>query len=340
MASQTKRAGLPQEVNDEFPILRALGIALLIFVTLSYTLRLYVKLGILKTFRKDDYALIVAYLSFLPLGAIAPLFGRYGTKLNQGDLSVLPAITTSARVFNSVYVVCATFCKISVMFLVLSLLGPHDIKQRFVVYSTTAICLLLGITYFSFCFTCGVTDIQKTSTTCTLYAAANGISLAWSFSNTFADIVFAAQCVRLIWQATMSLRTRITASFLLSFSSIGAIASALRVATILGWGWNTFDGQRLHVTRWSLVEAGICLIAICLASTRPLLKKISGQDSSYAMSGGQYGQSNKQTGRGLSRKDNHGDEIPLKIGVQTIVEVEQREQGGEGFEKHSVSVGV
>ncbi|KAG8630431.1 hypothetical protein KVT40_002050 [Elsinoe batatas] len=348
MDTLNKRAGLPAEVLSEFPILRSVGITLLVLVILAFGLRLYVKLGILKTFRNDDIALVLAVLSFIPLGVIAPLFGVYGARLNRGDFSIIPAISMAARIFNSVYVLCATLCKLSVLLLILSLLGPRDRKLRLIAYFITSISVILGIIFFAFCFTCGVTDIQRLNTgTCHLYDAANGVSLAWSFSNTIADIVYAALCATLIWNATMSFPTRITTSFLLSFSSVGAIASALRVATILGWGWTTFDGQRLHVTRWSLIEAGICIIAICLASTRPLLKKISGQDSSIGTGGqyGQYGQASASKGRGMSKGHGtqHGDEIPLKIGVQTIVEVEQIDGGegrGEGRRGNSVSVGV
>ncbi|TKX19701.1 hypothetical protein C1H76_8147 [Elsinoe australis] len=333
---------LPHEVLVEFPILRSLGIALLVVVTLCYVLRLYVKLAILRTFRSDDIALAIAYLLFWPLGVINILFAGWGLRLNAGELDVLKHITTAAIAYNSIYVACAVSCKISVMLLVRSLLGPHDKKRRTLAYGITGISTLLGVVYFAFCFTCGVTDTAKTSTTCTLYGASNGVSLAWSFSNTAANIIFASLCVSLIWSATMSLRTRIIASGLLSFSSVGAIASALRIATILGWGWTTFDGQRLHVTRWSLIEAGICISAICLASLRPLLKKLSLEKSSYAGTGDQY----KSASKGgvtfnTNNRANHGDEIPLKIGVQTVFEVEEQ-RGGSGElgmgKQHSVSV--
>ncbi|PNS14940.1 hypothetical protein CAC42_2169 [Sphaceloma murrayae] len=330
---------LPHEVVTEFPLLKSFAIALLIVVNVTFALRVYVKIGILGKFRSDDIALTISYLLFWPLGVIACLFANWGAYLNRGDYSVIPAVTSAAKVYYSTYAACAVSCKISVMLLVLSLLGPHDRWQRMLAMGITGLTTILGIIYFAFCFTCGVTDIAQTSTTCTLYTASNTVSLAWSFSNTAADIIFAFLCVTLIWRATMALRTRIVASCLLSFSSIGAIASALRIATILGWDWTTFDGERLRVTRWSLIEAGICIAAICLASLRPLLKKLSLDGSSYGASGGQYYMnSTTQQRKTMEGTNRHGDEVPLKIGVQHVFEVEEGIGPGPDPGQHSLEV--
>ncbi|PNS17049.1 hypothetical protein CAC42_5013 [Sphaceloma murrayae] len=328
---------LPREVATELPLLKSFALAFLVIVNVTFALRLYVKIGILRQFRPEDIALTISYLLFWPLGIFAYLFGNWGSQLNKGDVSVVPLIITVAKAYNCTYAVCAVSCKISVMLLVLSLLGPHDRWQRMLAIGITVLSSLLGITYFAFSFTCGVADVGPAGTICTLRGAANGVSLAWSFANTIADAIFASLCVALIWQATIALRTRIVASCLLSFSSVGAIASALRIATILGWGWTTSDGERARIGKWSLIEAGICISAVCLASLRPLLKKLSLERSSQGRSDGQnYINSTTYQTKTTADANKHGDEVPLKIGVQHVFEVEEGPSSEHG--QHTLEV--
>lgn len=195
--------------------------------------------------------------------------------INKGDLNAITQTIKLVKAFNSLYAAEATASKISSAFMVLGLVGPHDRIARWVVYLVTSIAIVLGMVFFGFTFTCALDGITLDhGETCNTLIPANVLNIAWSFSLAVADVTYTVLCTRLIWQAVMSMRVRVTACILLSLTSIGAVASILRCATLLGWGYITLDGQHVRMVTWSVVEGGMAIIGMSLVACRPLLVRV------------------------------------------------------------------
>jgi len=160
----------------------------------------------------------------------------------------------------------------SVGVFLLYLFPAQDRIRRGIVYFLLFASITLATIVFALGFTCGGNTLsQSRGARCHLVGAYNHSNLAWSVVNMVTDFSFSILCVQLIFLAKLNIRAKLVASSLMLIASAGAACSILRVTACAGVGWSDLTLGRTVIARYSTLEAGICIIAGCLATLRPLM---------------------------------------------------------------------
>jgi len=75
-------------------------------------------------------------------------------------------------------------------------------------------------------------------------------------------------------------RTKVSACLLLAFGTVGGLASIIRIGIIIPQipGTSTL-GESIDPSIWTVIEPGLGITAASLATLRPLMRKLSGRDS-------------------------------------------------------------
>lgn len=89
--------------------------------------------------------------------------------------------------------------------------------------------------------------------------------------NTVSDGVLTGLGVWALVKAKMSPATKLSASLLLIFGSIGVIASCIRIA--VQFPLVSIEVSGILLVEWSNIEAGVCIIAGSMVTLRPLYQR-------------------------------------------------------------------
>lgn len=186
-------------------------------------------------------------------------------------------LTQNLRWESGLYTLTVLLIKISTGLSILRLYANGARIQKAVIWVLTGISSLLGFVFFIFAVaTCGIGfGSSGRVSTCGLQTAFDKVSLTWSILNAVNDIVFAALAILLLWGMQLGRATKISAGALLLVGTVGGVASCLRVAVFLGWEGQ--DGplvSKLRVGTWSQFEQGLCMLAACAMTLRPLLRQV------------------------------------------------------------------
>ena len=108
-----------------------------------------------------------------------------------------------------------------------------------------------------------------------------GLTFASSALNSVADFTFAILPLFIVKDLRMTKRSKRLIGGILAFANIACIATIIRMPSIPGLArGDDFLYETTGVALWSDVEVGIGIAAACLATMRPLLRKIFGRRSS------------------------------------------------------------
>ncbi|PNS21193.1 Glutathione transporter 1 [Sphaceloma murrayae] len=292
-----------------------LATALAVCVSIAMAARVYSKAVILKNFGADDIVMSFAYLLYIACLACMFYFEFLGNRFAAGDFRLINVPQTVTMTFNSVYASCTICCKISIAIFMLRIFEVQKFWHKFTIYGLTIFSTILGILFFASAFTCGTVSITVSSTAsnCKFFSAARNISITWGVANTTTDIGFAALCFLLTWSVLTGMRTRIIASTLLSFGSLAAVASVLRVVACFE---PNLARRKYLVGRYSLLEAGVCIAAASLATTRPLFRLIVTKAKTITKKSTSSSMTDRSTGKQDQDSTSKG---PMTIVLQQIM---------------------
>ncbi|KAF2153543.1 hypothetical protein K461DRAFT_268097 [Myriangium duriaei CBS 260.36] len=251
---------------------KRLSIILLVISSIAVPLRLFVRIKILRCVSAADYAIVLAYLFFL--GMITTDMLVY-TTISPTNLNIHVFVGCTLA-YNTLYAATSVCSKLSISLFVIHILGPLRPVQRAVVITVLVISSILAVINTALVLNCGVMVLLDRSATplCEGSKAPNKLmTIAWTATNITADTVYALLCLGMIWSANLTIKSKLIAGLLLSFGSLGAIVSVLRLLASAGWGWTGFYQGLILVARFSNLESGITITAICLATTKPLVMK-------------------------------------------------------------------
>lgn len=177
------------------------------------------------------------------------------------------------RLVNAFYCLAMIAAKASLSVFFHHLLTPNHKWQRRYIKTIFALVSIYGLVYiFLGLFTCGNEDPSEPRDTCAFETSYRHISMAWSFLTAISDWSFCILTIMLLWNLKLRRRTKISIAALLLFGTLGSLASILR---IIVQSLNIPRGlQFIIVGRWSIIEAGICIITASLATLRPLFHKV------------------------------------------------------------------
>jgi len=160
---------------------------------------------------------------------------------------------------------------LSVFFL--GLFGPAHYYRRIYIWTALGICTIINFIFFILDIsTCGIIGNENSQTTCSFANAGHDISVVMSIINASVDLSYSVLAITLLATTNLDRWAKVTAAVLLSFGTLGGVASVLRVVVQVAYVPAPIYG--ILVGRWSTIEAGICITTAGLATTRPLFRAI------------------------------------------------------------------
>lgn len=155
--------------------------------------------------------------------------------------------------------------------------------QFVLIYTTVATSILSSTAALLYClFRCGSNldeyVMRQLINKCTPKGLDLFISYQQAAVTTLTDLVFVALTLLILWNANMSLRSKLSVGIILCLAALGCICSAIRFRYIEGLAETTdFFWQAVNIGIWSTIECGATIIAGCLATLRPLCKRMLGK---------------------------------------------------------------
>ncbi|KAI4717411.1 integral membrane protein [Aureobasidium sp. EXF-10727] len=254
------------------------------FWILSWTivsLRIYVRTVMIKSFGKDDIAMIITLLLFTAYlscqaAAVTHGIGRHRKDIPQDALPIGFAAWMFAEIF---YTLSASVLKVAVgLFLErITQNKVHIVMLRIMMAAT----LLVGTVYFFVAlFQCTPISFYwdfspNAKGHCISPMVLVVISYVASVLNGAADFFFGILPIFIVKDLNMRKNTKIVVAAILGFAAIGSLSTLVRLPYVKQLG--TYKGEFLYtstyIALWSTVEVGIGISAASLATLRPLVQK-------------------------------------------------------------------
>ncbi|KEQ74801.1 hypothetical protein M436DRAFT_23581, partial [Aureobasidium namibiae CBS 147.97] len=239
--------------------------------SVALSLRLYVRISIVKGFGLDDVCLIIAQ-------AMVVIEKIYTVSLCAvWNVEQLAKMLQSSVMFTMFYCFSLVFLKISLAFFYLRIVIQR--WQRWVIFMTVTVFTLYGLAYaFIYLFRCGlnVNDqlISRAEGKCIPDHTLLVMTYVFGSVDTLTDFIYAFLPIYVLWNSNMPLGMKFTAGFLLCIGSVSSICALIRVATLSNLNSDIeFFKQAVQTGLWSVIEPGLAIVATSLAACRPLWRK-------------------------------------------------------------------
>ncbi|KAF1844233.1 uncharacterized protein K460DRAFT_317534 [Cucurbitaria berberidis CBS 394.84] len=252
-------------------------IAFLVLAWFFILLRIWTRSYIISSFGWDDTTMILAGMIFTVYCS-----GQFYIEANGGGTHVssvaqLQSLTKWVVVSEATYIMAMMVLKIS-----LGIFFARIIVQRWqflLIYITVGVNIVSSAAAFFYClFRCGPDlnnyVLQQLSEKCTPQALDRFMAYQQAAFTTLTDIIFFALPIFILWNANMGRKSKLSVGFILCLAALGCICSMIRFRYVDGLTQvDDFFWNAVNVAIWSTIEAGASIIAGCLATLRPLLKR-------------------------------------------------------------------
>ncbi|THY49561.1 integral membrane protein [Aureobasidium pullulans] len=267
--------------DDLRPQVMGVMIAFWVLTWVIVGLRVYVRAVMIKSFGRDDVAMIVALLLFTgylscQAAAVTHGIGRHRKDIPHEDLHIGFAAWMFAEVF---YTASASILKVAVgLFLErITQNKMHILIIRIMMAAT----MLIGTIYLLVAlFQCTPISFywdfsENAKGHCISPMVLVVISYIASVLNGAADFFFGILPIFIVKDLNMRRNTKIVVAAILGFAAIGSLSTLVRLPYVKQLG--TYKGEFLYtstyIALWSTVEVGIGISAASLATLRPLVQK-------------------------------------------------------------------
>ncbi|KAG9951424.1 integral membrane protein, partial [Aureobasidium melanogenum] len=246
------------------------------------SLRVYVRAFMIKSFGKDDVAMIVTLLLFTAYlscqaAAVTHGIGRHRKDIPEKDLPIGFAAWMFAEIF---YTASASVLKVAVG-LFLERITQNRVHILIIRIMMAATMLIGTIYFFVALFQCTPISFYwdfspNAKGHCISPMVLVVISYVASVLNGGADFFFGILPIFIVKDLNMKRNTKIVVAGILGFAAIGSLSTLVRLPYVKQLG--TYKGDFLYtstyIALWSTVEVGIGVSAASLATLRPLVQKI------------------------------------------------------------------
>ncbi|PSN71393.1 hypothetical protein BS50DRAFT_546721 [Corynespora cassiicola Philippines] len=263
-------------------------IAFLVINTIAFGLRVLSRGYVHKRFGADDWMMVVAYLAFVVTIVMVILALHHGYGLHMSELSEAPERLRNALKYfiigQPIYGVACGAVQLSIGLLLLRI-ASTPIYRHVIIVSlaiiassslATSILLALQCRPLSFAW--------KGSETGTCFHPSVIVKIGYAFS--VMDIAsswgYSILPIPILWHMDMHWRAKISILLILAMGVVSSTATILRFKGLM-FLVNNHDllYDMVPANTWSLVEVSIAILAACLATYPPLLRRlhIQGFDS-------------------------------------------------------------
>ncbi|RDI83214.1 hypothetical protein Vi05172_g6947 [Venturia inaequalis] len=235
--------------------------------------RLWIRTRMVKSLGWDDYMMMNFIVYSAALIIIVANGGGTHIKVTDTKRTAV-TYTLVAEVF---YLMTIMFLKISLGLFFLRVVSKK--WQRKVVYATMFLSTIINIYHTVFVvFSCGSPQHyleRMIQMKCVRKSVELGLAYEQAAVTTITDFVFALLPLPLLWNVSMDRRSKTLVGCILGLGTLGSIFSIVRFKYIDGLGSHEdFFWNAANVSIWSTMEMGTGIIAGCLATMRPLFKKL------------------------------------------------------------------
>ncbi|KAF7194093.1 hypothetical protein HII31_04614 [Pseudocercospora fuligena] len=249
----------------------------LLSVWITLSLRLWVRIALIRSFGWDDAFLLFAALIFTGYCTVVFMIETVGgaQRINELDLDELSRLVGIVVASFDLYISAMILFKISLGIFYLRIVIRS--WQRYAVYTAVILNTIYGtFMFFIALFNCGDPSRyleNEIAQVCLDKSAIYSIQLAGCIINAITDWTFAILPIFVLTKATMPLPAKISAGFILLLGCCGSIVSLVRIQYIEGLapGPNFFN-TALGLCIWSIVECGLGISAASAATLRPLFR--------------------------------------------------------------------
>ncbi|KAK9419580.1 putative Integral membrane protein [Seiridium unicorne] len=279
------------------PQFQGVLIAFLIACTISVAARVYTRVALVRIFAAEDWLAVATFVLYVAYTACALIATTHGLCSHVSDVSLeerpkaimwrwiaitfyilvsgmtklivgifLTRVCTRQRWHNiTLWVIMGVIAVYSVFYAVLNINSCHPIEHEWLRYGVDPV----DLTHCN----------NKWLGTIPTYIAA--------FLNVLVDWILAIVPATVLWNLKMEKKLKITTYIVLAIGSIASVASIVRIPYASDFLISPdYLYQFTDLGIWSTVEIGAGLSASCLATLKPLFRKIrTGHASSHPMDG-------------------------------------------------------
>ncbi|KAG2162179.1 hypothetical protein JADG_001918 [Aureobasidium aubasidani] len=261
------------------------GGVMLLLTGIALSMRVYVRGFLIKAFGWDDRLLIIAFFLYsgnciilILMGATQAINGVEETSATQklGKLAI-----SGITVWNATEI----FIKLSAAVFFLRIVQEKWQKRTILVSVILYVAVMTTVILLTI-FQCGVPSNILIHKSCLDWDTVMGPISYFSGALTAAtDWIFVLTTVSLVLKTKMPPRAKLSVCLLLSLAAMGSIVSISRIPFIRGGRVQLATASKLpKVVILAAIEAGIGIIALSLATLRPLVKTWMDAISSKAWS--------------------------------------------------------
>ncbi|KAG5757967.1 hypothetical protein H9Q72_013888 [Fusarium xylarioides] len=269
---------------------RGLGLAQLItsitfgiLTTVVVFLRTYIRVRN-RVFGADDLLMVIGYILFAILVGVTAQSTFYG--VGQRDTVLPEGIYPHGRFYiwltQIFYCISLVFIKASICDALLRIaVVPWHRVVAWMTLAMAVICaMILFISFFVLCRPLSAT--WNGGGRCSPPSALGSLACFISASSMLTDIICAALPAFMLYKAQMKLATKVSISLVLGLGALASVATIIRMPFVLFYFHPNPDYlyRHCHVSLWSVVEAGIGIIAGSLPALRKFVKRWITFDSS------------------------------------------------------------
>ncbi|KAK0633549.1 hypothetical protein B0T14DRAFT_575735 [Immersiella caudata] len=267
------------EIDPRGVTLFACQVAALIVVWLFFTLRMLVKVVLIKSVTLDDWLMSSAMLIFTSHGIIT-LWGIVEASI-EGEVDYPRGENIALHSWflgELLYAPLSALIRSSIAVFLLRIVRAK--VHRVVIYGALAVTWTLSVIYFfMLLFQCWPVShfydqVLGQDGTCMNKNIVPTATLAHSIISACTDFLLALLPVLILWNVRLNKRTKIGIATLLSLGLLAGIALIVRIPYIryIPISSPEFLNQANGTALWSLLELSLGAIAGCAATMRPLLR--------------------------------------------------------------------
>lgn len=266
--------------EDNRPNLFAIAGTFLTLSILMVILRIYVKIRILKTLGPDDYVMVAALLFAIGNMICNILQSRngWGRHLNTITPAHYKEYQHITFFKSQLFVLGVNAVKVSIALLLMRLTTLSRYRNFLwgtIVFMVCFTIACLGTLIFICSPIAGAWDpVVRAKGHCYSLEIFRNIGLFNTVVNVMTDVMFATIPIPLIWRLQANLRTRISLVLTLSlgyFACAAGIVKGVKQVNFLRMKDSTFWEE---INTWGFVELNLGIIAACVPTVKPLLRKV------------------------------------------------------------------
>ncbi|KAF1994553.1 hypothetical protein P154DRAFT_28509 [Amniculicola lignicola CBS 123094] len=254
-----------------------IAIAFLAIAWVFVALRMWTRTHVIHNFGWDDGTMILATMVFTVYCATMVYLHDHGAGTHITSVAQLVLLNNWMIVGETTYLLTVMILKLS-----LGIFFARIVVNQWhlwTIYLTVSINILSSVASFFFVILrCGG-DLneyvyRQLRNDCTSRSWNRFFAFQQAALTTVTDVVFVALPVLILWNTSMDLRTKISVGFILSLATLGCICSIIRFQYVDGLTqMEDFYWNATNIAIWSTIEPGAGIIAGCLATLKPFLKR-------------------------------------------------------------------